>query len=191
MRFITLWSVRSLPITLSLWSVALRPVRPRALLVRAFILLWFVLLCWRCAFCTCLWRTGILLRAATLRLATTLPLRAIALLLRFVATTAFLLLAVLFQRFQGYLAYVVYIAHVYLHARLIQFHFQFHRLQVFHLLALLVQLQYLLYASYGQRVLFAVTVEAIPHQVLKNIPLLQLCITLYGIKHVSMIREYR
>ena len=80
LRFITLWSVRSLPVSLPLRSVALWPVRPWALLVRAFILLWFVLLCWCCNFCALLRRiTCRLLRAVALRFASTLSLRAIAL----------------------------------------------------------------------------------------------------------------
>jgi len=98
---------------------------------------------------------------------------------------------VLFQRLQCYLAHVIHIAHINLGvAGLIELFLQLNRLQVFYLLALLVEALNFLHAHNRERVLLIVIGEAIPHQVLEDVALLQVCNAFHCFQRIGMIREY-
>lgn len=161
-RLLTLLALPLPLLTLRLWLVAsLLWFRTLALLLRPLLLLTTALsLLLRALFS--LWALpvttlAVLALSALFRLLTLLPLLAptLRLLLSAFISTTFLFTTVLFQRLEGYLAYVVHEAHVHFQAGFVTAYFQFYRLQFVSFLAIPVLCEYFFNPGYGERVLLA------------------------------------
>ena len=155
-RLLTLLALPLSLLTLRLWLVAsLLWFRTLALLLRPLLLLTTALsLLLRALPVTTL---AVLALSALFRLLTLLPLLAptLRLLLSAFISTTFLFTTVLFQRLEGYLAYVVHEAHVHFQAGFVTAYFQFYRLQFVSFLAIPVLCEYFFNPGYGERVLLA------------------------------------
>ena len=155
-RLLTLLALPLPLLTLRLWLVAsLLWFRTLALLLRPLLLLTTALsLLLRALPVTTL---AVLALSALFRLLTLLPLLAptLRLLLSAFISTTFLFTTVLFQRLEGYLAYVVHEAHVHFQAGFVTAYFQFYRLQFVSFLAIPVLCEYFFNPGYGERVLLA------------------------------------
>lgn len=155
-RLLTLLALPLPLLTLRLWLVAsLLWFRTLTLLLRPLLLLTTALsLLLRALPVTTL---AVLALSALFRLLTLLPLLAptLRLLLSAFISTTFLFTTVLFQRLEGYLAYVVHEAHVHFQAGFVTAYFQFYRLQFVSFLAIPVLCEYFFNPGYGERVLLA------------------------------------